>query len=89
LPLRQNRIFSAAALHGLDHHLATVQTNIIAFHLPPAQAIGAPTLAGRVRERGVLLNAFASRTLRAVSDLDVNAAQCEQAARVLLDLLGG
>jgi threonine aldolase len=69
--------------------LATVQTNIIVFHLPPALAIDAPTLAAQARERGVLLNAFASRTLRAVTHLDVNAAQCEQAAQVLVGLLGG
>jgi threonine aldolase len=114
--MRQNGIFSAAALHGLDHHLArlgedhanarafaerlaggapvaldlaTVQTNIIVFHLPPALAIDAPTLAARARERGVLLNAFASRTLRAVTHLDVNAAQCAQAADVLVGLLSG
>jgi threonine aldolase len=63
--MRQNGIFSAAALHGLDHHLgrlgedhanarllaerlakaapvqldlATVQTNIVVFHLPSARA---------------------------------------------------
>ena len=114
--MRQNGIYAAAALHGLDHHLqrlgedhanartfaerlvagapvaldlATVQTNIIVFHLPPALAIDAPTLAARARERGVLLNAFASRTLRAVTHIDVTAAQCAQAAQVLVDLLGG
>ena len=101
--MRQNGIYAAAALHGLDHHLqrlgedhanartfaerlvagapvaldlATVQTNIIVFHLPPALAIDAPTLAARARERGVLLNAFASRTLRAVTHLDVTAGSC-------------
>jgi len=112
--MRQNGIFAAAALHGLDHHiarlpedhanarilaerlaanapvvldLATVQTNIIVFHLPPHVPIDAPTLAARARDRGVLLNAFASRTLRAVTHLDVNAAQCAQAAQVLAELL--
>ncbi|MDE2147003.1 MAG: aminotransferase class I/II-fold pyridoxal phosphate-dependent enzyme [Burkholderiales bacterium] len=114
--MRQNGIYAAAALHGLDHHLqrlgedhanartfaerlvagapvaldlATVQTNIIVFHLPPALAIDAPTLAARARERGVLLNAFASRTLRAVTHLDVTPAQCAQAAQALVALLGG
>jgi threonine aldolase len=113
--MRQNGIFSAAALHGLDHHLgrlgedhanarafaerlvagapvaldlATVQTNIIVFHLPPALLIDAPALAAQARERGVLLNAFASRTLRAVTHLDVSAAQCAQAAKILVGLLG-
>ncbi|MFO1329137.1 MAG: GntG family PLP-dependent aldolase [Rubrivivax sp.] len=111
--MRQNGIFSAAALHGIDHHLArladdhanarafaqalaagsgvqldlaTVQTNIVVFHLPPALP-DAPTLVTRARERGVLLNAFGPRTVRAVTHLDVNAAQCAQAAQVLVGLL--
>jgi threonine aldolase len=114
--MRQNGIFAAAALHGLDHHLdrladdhanarafaerlaaeapvlldlATVQTNIIVFHLPPTVAVDAPTLTARARERGVLLNAFGPRTVRAVTHLDVTAAQCAQAAQVLAALLNG
>ena len=67
--------------------LATVQTNIVVFHLPPALAIDAPTLAARARGHGVLLNAFGPRTLRAVTHLDVSAAQCVQAAQVLISLL--
>ena len=112
--MRQNGIFAAAALHGLDHHLArlpedhanarafaqrlaagapvlldltTVQTNIVVFHLPPMLAIDAPTLVARARERGVLLNAFALRTLRVVTHLDVDGAQCTQAAQILIGLL--
>jgi threonine aldolase len=67
--------------------LATVQTNIVVFHLPTALAIDAPTLSARTRERGVLVNAFGPRTVRAVTHLDVNRAQCERAAAVLGDLL--
>jgi threonine aldolase len=112
--MRQNGIFAAAALHGLDHHLArlpedhanarllaerlaagapvrldlaTVQTNIVVFHLPPEIPMDAPAVALRAREHGVLLNAFGPRTLRAVTHLDVTAAQCEQAAQVLVALL--
>jgi threonine aldolase len=112
--MRQNGIFTAAALHALDHHLArlpedhanaqafarrllagapveldlaTVQTNIVVFHLPPSLAVDAPTLCARARERGVLVNAFAARTVRAVTHLDVNRAQCEAAADVLVSLL--
>jgi threonine aldolase len=114
--MRQNGIFAAAALHGLDHHLdrlaedhanarafaeqlaaaapvqldlASVQTNIIVFHLPASVAIDAPTLTARARERGVLLNAFGPRTVRAVTHLDVTGAQCAQAAQVLAALLNG
>ncbi len=114
--MRQNGIFSAAALHGLDHHLArlpedhanalvlaqrlvagapvqldlaTVQTNIVVFHLPATMAIDAPTLSARAREQGVLVNAFGPRTVRAVTHLDVNRAQCERAAEVLVALMAG
>ena len=112
--MRQNGIFSAAALHALDHHLArlpedhanarllaerlaqatdvqldlaTVQTNIVVFHLPASCAWDAPTLCSQARERGVLVNAFGPRTVRAVTHLDVNAAQCTRAAAVLIELL--
>ena len=114
--MRQNGIFSAAALHALDHHLArlpedhanarvfaerlvagapvlldlaTVQTNIVVFHLPPAAPLDAATLCARARERGVLVNAFAARTVRAVTHLDVTREQCRRAADVLVELLAG
>ena len=112
--MRQNGIFSAAALHALDHHLArlpedhanarvfaerlcagapvqldlaTVQTNIVVFHLPPTAPLDAVTLSARARECGVLVNAFGSRTVRAVTHLDVNRAQCAHAAEALVGLL--
>jgi threonine aldolase len=112
--MRQNGIFSAAALHALDHHmarlpedhaharafaerllagapvqldLATVQTNIVVFHLPASIPLDAPTLSAQARERGVLVNAFGPRTVRAVMHLDVNRAQCERPADVLVALL--
>lgn len=112
--LRQNGVLTAAALHGLDFHvarlaedhvnarvfaealagrapvlldLATVQTNIVVFHLPPEVDRDAPTLCAQARERGVLLNAFGPRTVRAATHLDVTRAQCERAAAVLLQLL--
>jgi threonine aldolase len=112
--MRQNGIFAAAALHGLDHHLArlaedhanarlfaerlasgapvqldlaSVQTNIVVFHLPENLSLDAPTLAARAREQGVLLNAFSERTLRAVTHLDVDQGQCERAAAVLTGLI--
>lgn len=113
--MRQNGIFSAAALHGLDHHLArladdhaharliaerlaagsgvqldlaTVQTNIIVFHLP-AGLPDAATVVARCREQGVLVSAFGPRTVRAVTHLDVGRGGCERAAEVLRKALGG
>ena len=113
--MRQNGIFAAAALHGLDHHLArladdhaharllaerlvagapvaldlaTVQSNIVVFHLP-AGLPDAATVVARARAEGVLVGAFGPRTVRAVTHLDVNRAQCERAAEVLVGLLAG
>ncbi len=114
--MRQNGIFSAAALHALDHHLArlpedhanarvlaeqllahapvqldlaTVQTNIVVFRLPSHLSLDAPTLCALACERGVLVNAFGPRTVRAVTHLDVSRDQCLHAAVVLTALLAG
>jgi threonine aldolase len=76
---------AAAAPVQLD--LATVQTNIVVFHLPAALALDATTLCAKARERGVLVNAFGARTVRAVTHLDVTRAQCARAAAVLVELL--
>lgn len=62
----------------------TVQTNIVVFGLVPRPGVpDAATLVERSRERGVLLNAFGPRTLRAVTHLDVTAEECVAAARIL------
>lgn len=66
--------------------LASVQTNIVVFQLAEA-APDAATLVAQARERGVLLNAFATRTVRAVTHLDVSGAQVAQAAELLCGLL--
>jgi threonine aldolase len=75
-----------AASPKLRLDLATVQTNIVVFHLG-LEAPDAVTLVRLAREQGVLLNAFAERTVRAVTHLDVTTAQCVHAAEVLLKLL--
>jgi threonine aldolase len=67
---------------------ATVQTNIVVFRLGEG-APDAATVVERARERGVLLMAFAARTVRAVTHLDVTREQCERAARVLVEVIGG
>ena len=78
---------SLAASPAVVIDLATVQTNIVVFQLAP-EAPDAATLVARARERGVLLNAFAARTVRAVTHLDVDAAQVERAAAILREILG-
>jgi threonine aldolase len=62
--------------------LATVQTNIVIFRLP-AGLPDAATIVRRAQEQGVLVSAFAARTVRAVTHLNVDAAHCRHAAEVL------
>ena len=68
--------------------LETVQTNILVFGLT-VDAPDAPTVVARAKERGVLIFAFGPRTIRAVTHLDVSKQQCERAAEVLLEAVGG
>ena len=78
-----------AASPAVRLDLATVQTNIVVFHL--REDVAAPdgaTLVAQARAQGVLLNAFAARTVRAVTHLDVSAAQVARAGEVLRGLLG-
>ncbi|BCS35176.1 threonine aldolase [Luteitalea sp. TBR-22] len=70
---------------GVRLDLATVQTNIVMFHLSPG-APDAATVVARARERGVLLIAFGPRTLRVVTHLEVTRDQCARAADILAEL---
>jgi threonine aldolase len=63
-----------------------VHTNIIVFHVT-ADAIDAPAIVARARDRGVLVIAFGPRTIRLVTHLDVSRSQCEQAADILIACL--
>jgi threonine aldolase len=69
----------------LDH--ASVQTNIVVFHLKPG-APDAATVVAQARQRGVLVGAFGQRTVRAVTHLDVSAQMCDEATSRLVSLLG-
>jgi threonine aldolase len=66
--------------------LATVQTNIVIFRLPEPLA-DAATIVRRAQARGVLVSAFAVRTVRAVTHLDIDAEQCRHAAEVLAQVV--
>jgi threonine aldolase len=77
------RLVNCAAVQ-LD--LASVQTNIVVFHLKPG-APDAATVVAQARSTGVLVAAFGVRTVRAVTHLDVSAAQCDEAAARLVSLL--
>jgi len=71
-----------AGVAGIVLDLATVQTNIVIFRLGP-DAPDAATVVARARERGVLVSAFAARTVRLVTHLNVDREQSEHAADVL------
>ncbi len=72
---------------GAEIDMATVQTNIVIFRLPD-QLPDAGTVVRRAREQGVLVGAFAPRTVRATTHLDVSTAQCRRAGEVLASILG-
>jgi threonine aldolase len=69
-------------LPGVELDLATVQTNIVIFHMRQ-EAPDAATFVARARELGVLVSAFAARTVRAVTHLDVGSEACRRAADLL------
>lgn len=86
------RLLATELLRGDDVvlDLDTVQTNIIVFELVDRR--GVPDAAAFVegcRERGVLLNAFGPRTVRAVTHLDVDADAVRAAARVMRAVADG
>jgi threonine aldolase len=61
---------------------ADVRTNIVVWRLRDSGP-DAATVVARARDRGVLLNAFGPRTVRAVTHLDVSGDACREAAGIL------
>jgi len=77
-----------AAVGGVQIDLAALETNIVVFRLSDG-APDAVTVVARARERGVLTMAFAARTVRAVTHLDVSAEDCATAAEILAEAVLG
>jgi threonine aldolase len=75
-----------AGLAPVELDLATVQTNIVIFRLRPGVP-DAAAIAARAKEVGVLVSAFAARTVRAVTHLDVGAEECRRAAERLAAII--
>ena len=75
-----------AGLRGVELDLATVQSNIVIFHMA-ANAPDAAAIVARAAEIGVLVSAFAARTVRAVTHLDVDREQCRHAADLLARII--
>ena len=86
------RLLADELLRGDDIALdrASVQTNIVVFGLVERRGVpDAATFVERCRERGVLLNPFGPRAVRAVTHLDVTDDQCRAAARVMRAVADG
>jgi threonine aldolase len=75
-----------AGLRGVELDLATVQSNIVIFRMDET-APDAATIVARAQETGVLVSAFAARTIRAVTHLDVDGDQCRRAADLLTQVI--
>jgi threonine aldolase len=76
-----------AGLRGVSLDLKTVQSNIVIFRMGEG-APDAATVVARAQELDVLVSAFAARTVRAVTHLDVSRADCGFAADRLVQVLG-
>ena len=75
-----------AGLPGVELNLATVQSNIVIFRLA-ANMPDAAMIVSRVAEVGVLVSAFAERTVRAVTHLDVTREECRRAGDLLAQVI--
>ncbi len=71
-----------SGVRGVSLDLATVQSNIVIFRLDEG-APDAATVVARAKAEGVLVSAFAARTVRAVTHLNVTEAQCRRAGEII------
>jgi threonine aldolase len=86
------RLLADELLRGDDIEIdgGTVQTNIVVFSLVERKGVpDAATFVERCSERGVLLNVLGTRTVRAVTHLDVDADACRAAAKVMRAVADG
>jgi len=75
-----------AGLPGIRLDLATVQSNIVIWEME-SSAPDAATLVAKAKAAGVLISALGARTVRAVTHLDVDGAQCRRAGEVLAKII--
>ena len=75
-----------AGLPGIALDPATVETNIIIFRVTPAPA---PSVCARLKEAGVWMLARDDENVRAVTHLDVNRAQIDEAIAIVGRVMSG
>ena len=76
-----------AELPGVKLDPRDVETNLVFFDL--TGPLDAPTAVERLLARGIRMGAMGARTIRAVTHLDVSAAQVEQTLEAARTVLGG
>jgi threonine aldolase len=79
------RLLAAAVADtpGLTLEPEAVETNLVWFRADPGRVGSARAVAGRLRERGVLVSALGEQVVRAVTHLGVSRAECERAAELI------
>jgi threonine aldolase len=75
-------------LAGVRLDLAKVQSNIVIWEMTP-DAPDAATVVVKAKAAGVLISALSSRTIRAVTHMDVSREQCREAADALGSIMTG
>jgi threonine aldolase len=75
-----------ARLPGIRLDLSTVQSNIVIWEMA-ADAPDAATVVAGAKDKGVLISALGARIVRAVTHMDISAAQCRQAAEALAEIV--
>ena len=83
----KRRAEGLAALPGVKLDPATVETNLVFLDL--TGELDAPTVVERLLARGIRMGAMNARSIRAVTHLDVSAAQVEQTLEAARTVLGG
>ena len=76
-----------AAIEGLDIDLDAVESNIVYFRLAETVGGSAQDIVVALAERGVSMGALGPRLLRAVTHLDVDAAEVDAALEALGEVM--
>jgi len=71
-----------ASIPGIQVDLAAVETNIVIFDIS-GTGLAAAEISARLKARGVLMNPVTPATIRAVTHMDVNRADCVAALEVM------
>lgn len=72
-------------IDGLELRPAEVHTNLVIYRVDPKLGTGAE-FSARLKRRGLLINSFGGQLMRAVTHLDVSAAEIERAGAILKEV---